>query len=170
MKMQPAGGTSGVLARPGVSWRERFATWRWRHRQPVIAYTILTPMLLYFILFIWVPIVVLAVFSLTEWNIVQWPPDFVGLKNYVQIFTDPYYHNVIRVTVTLGLCVLILNMSLGLFIALLLNEKITALALTGGGFALIAAVIAARRDDHVREDCSPGPRRDDLELIATERP
>lgn len=81
-------------------------------------------MLLYFVIFTWLPIVVLAFFSLTEWNVVQWPPDFVGLKNYVQIFTDPYYHNVARVTLTLGLSVLILNMGIGLFIALLLNEKI----------------------------------------------
>jgi ABC-type sugar transport system permease subunit len=106
------------------TWRERFDTWRWRHRHPVIAYTILTPMLIYFVLFTWVPIIVLAVFSFTEWNVVQWPPKFVGLDNYLQIFTDPYYHNVVRVTLTIGGLTLIINMLLGMSIALLLNEKI----------------------------------------------
>ena len=116
--------TVGALARPAPTWQERFARWRWRHRQPVAAYLILTPMLIYFILFTWIPIVVLAIFSFTEWNVVQWPPTFVGLDNYIQIFTDSYYHNVMRVTITLGLLVLFLNMSLGLSVALLLNEKI----------------------------------------------
>lgn len=81
-------------------------------------------MLVYFVVFTWIPIAVLAVFSLTEWNVVQWPPSFVGLDNYVQIFTDPYYHSVIRVTLTLGVSTLVVNMLLGLFIALLLNEQI----------------------------------------------
>lgn len=113
-----------TLRRPTSAWRERLARWRWRHRHAVVAYTILTPMLVYFVVFTWIPIVVVAIFSLTEWNVVQWPPTFVGLANYVQIFTDPYYHNVMRVTLTLGLSTLVINMGLGLFIALLLNEQI----------------------------------------------
>lgn len=123
--MQTVRQSAGTLSPPAATtWRERFARWRWRHRHAVIAYTILTPMLLYFVIFTWLPIAVLGVFSLTEWNVVQWPPTFVGLDNYVKIFTDPYYHNVAKVTLTLGLSVLILNMGLGLFIALLLNERI----------------------------------------------
>lgn len=113
-----------TLRRPTSAWRERLARWRWRHRHAVVAYTILTPMLVYFVVFTWIPIVVVAIFSLTEWNVVQWPPTFVGLANYVQILTDPYYHNVMRVTLTLGLSTLVINMGLGLFIALLLNEQI----------------------------------------------
>jgi len=109
-------------APPTLSLGERLAVWRWRHRQSVVAFTILTPLLVYFVVFTWVPIVVLASLSLTEWNIVQWPPTFVGLKNFIQFFTDPYYHNVIRVTLTFGLSVMTINMALGIGIALLLNE------------------------------------------------
>jgi ABC-type sugar transport system permease subunit len=111
-------------AAPTATWQERFALWRWRHRHPLVAYTVLVPMLLYFIVFTWIPIIVLFVISFTEYNVVEWPPTFVGLKNYIQFFTDPYYHKVSQVTVTLGLAVLILNMGLGLGIAMLLNEKI----------------------------------------------
>jgi ABC-type sugar transport system permease subunit len=111
-------------ARPTLTWRDRLDAWRWRHRHRVVAYTILTPMLIYFVLFTWVPIVVLAYFSLNEYNVVQWPPDFVGLKNYIQIFTDPYYHNVARVTVTIAGITLVMNMVIGMAVALLLNEKI----------------------------------------------
>jgi ABC-type sugar transport system permease subunit len=81
-------------------------------------------MLLYFVIFTWVPILVLAYFSFTEWNVVQWPPTWLGLDNYVQIFTDPYYHKVIEVTITLGGSTLLINMILGMSVALLLNEKI----------------------------------------------
>ncbi|HLG52092.1 MAG TPA: sugar ABC transporter permease [Chloroflexota bacterium] len=124
MSSPPALDAARAVERVSPSWKARFAAWRWRHRQPVIAYTILTPILLYFLLFTWVPIVVLAFFSLTEWNVVQWPPTFVGFANYIQIFTDPYYHNVIRVTITIGGITLVANMVLGLTIALLLNEPI----------------------------------------------
>lgn len=126
MNVQPAVGPTEAIERPALSWRSRFAAWRWRHRQPVVAYAILTPMLIYFVVFTWIPIVVLAIFSLTEWNVVQWPPTFVGLANYAQIFTDPYYHKVTAVTLTIGMITLALNMTVGLGIALLLNERIKA--------------------------------------------
>lgn len=90
----------------------------------MLGYTILVPILFYFAVFTWIPIIVLAGFSLTEWNIVQWPPTFVGLDNFVKFFTDPYYHNVTRVTLTFGLAVMAINMVLGMGIALLLNEQI----------------------------------------------
>jgi ABC-type sugar transport system permease subunit len=115
--------TAGAVARPaGVG--ERARSWRWKHRQPVTAYLILTPIVLYLLVFTWVPIVVLAAISLTEWNIIQWPPTFVGLANYVEILTDPYYLKVIRTTVVFALVVLALELSVGFGIALLLNERL----------------------------------------------
>jgi ABC-type sugar transport system permease subunit len=115
---------TGLHQAANVGRGDRFAAWRWRHRHVLVAYAILSPMLLYFVIFTWIPILVLAVISFTEWNVVQWPPDFVGLKNYVQIFTDSYYHKVFAVTGTISLSVLVINMVVGLSIALLLNEKI----------------------------------------------
>jgi len=117
-----------VAARP-ASLAERWRLWRWRHRQGVVAFTILTPMLLYFVLFTWVPILVMGVISLTEWNVIQWPPTFVGLDNYLQIATDPYYHKVIRNTVLFGVIVLVLQMGTGFAIAILLNEQIRGRAI-----------------------------------------
>lgn len=108
---------------------DRWRIWRWRHRHSLVAATILSPLLIYFLIFTWVPIVVMVAISLTEWNIVQWPPEFVGLDNYVQIFTDPYYHRVILNTVVFGIIVLILNMSVGFSVAMLLNERIRGRAL-----------------------------------------
>jgi ABC-type sugar transport system permease subunit len=108
---------------------DRWRIWRWRHRHTLVAAVILTPILLYFVIFSWVPILVMATISLTEWNIIQWPPEFVGLDNYVQVFTDPYYHRVIANTVLFGLIVLILNMAVGFSVAMLLNESIKGRAI-----------------------------------------
>jgi ABC-type sugar transport system permease subunit len=119
--------STAATARPGLA--ERWRVWRWRNRQTVVAFTILTPMLLYFVVFTWIPILVVAAISLTEWNIVQWPPTFVGLENYLEILTDPYYHKVIRTTVMFGLLVLVLQMGTGFGIAILLNEQIKGRAI-----------------------------------------
>jgi multiple sugar transport system permease protein len=120
---------TSVTTAPPPSLAERWRLWRWRHRQSVVAFTILTPMLLYFVVFTWVPILVMLAISLTEWNIVQWPPTFVGLENYVEIATDPYYHKVVRNTVLFGVSVLILEMGTGFIIANLLNEQLKGRAI-----------------------------------------
>ncbi len=119
--------SAGAIAQPTAA--DRWRIWRWRHRHALLAAVILTPMFLYFFVFTWVPILVMAVISLTEWNIVQWPPEFVGLENYIQIFTDPYYHQVIRNTVLFGVIVLILNIATGFTVAMLLNESIKGRAI-----------------------------------------
>src|SRR5215210_7788094 len=97
-------------AAPPASLAERFRIWRWRNRQTVVAFSILTPMLLYFVVFTWVPILVMVAISFTEWNVIQWPPTFVGIENYQEILTDKYYHKVIATTVTIGATVLVLEM------------------------------------------------------------
>lgn len=116
-------GRTDRAARP-LSRGERLALWRWRHRDGVLAAIILTPLGVYLFVFLWLPIGVLAGLSFTEWNGIQWPPSFVGLKNYAQFFTDPYYGQVIRNTVAFGVAILGVDVILGFFIAILLNEQI----------------------------------------------
>jgi ABC-type sugar transport system permease subunit len=122
-------GAVGVQVRPPLTLAQKWRIWRWRRRQPIVAFTILTPMLVYFVIFTWVPILVMVAISLTEWNVVQWPPKFIGLNNYAKIFTDPYYHQVMGLTVLIGAIVLSLNMVVGLLIALLLNEQLRGRAI-----------------------------------------
>src|SRR3954469_10414184 len=118
------GGLLADTLAPPASRAERWRVWRWRHRQGLLAFAILTPLGLYLLLFTWVPILVMAAISVTEWNIVQWPPKFVGLGNYLDIFTDPYYHKVMRTTAIFSGAVLLLELSIGFGIALMLNERI----------------------------------------------
>jgi ABC-type sugar transport system permease subunit len=120
--------TARGLAAP-LTLSERSKLWRWKHRQSLTAALILTPIVLYLAIFTWVPILVMAALSVTEWNIVQWPPTFVGAQNYIDIFTDPYYVKVIKTTVTFAVVVLVLELCTGLGIALLLNQALRGRAI-----------------------------------------
>jgi len=114
---------TNALAPPATR-AERWRVWRWRHRQTLLAFTILTPLFLYLLVFTWVPIILMAGLSVTVWNIMRWPPTFVGLDNYIEIFTTKYYQKVLSTTVLFGIIVLVLEIGVGFGIALLLNEKI----------------------------------------------
>jgi len=116
----------GTTRAASLSVFERFRVWRFRHRQPLIAYVILTPMVLYFIIFVWLPLIFLFVLSFAEWNIIQWPPVFVGFKNYGKVVMDPYYLRVILNTIILGGAVLAINLVVGFGTALVLNQQIRA--------------------------------------------
>lgn len=123
---QPVTNVRPVAIEPGAAqgFVERFALWRWKHRNGVLATIILVPLAIYLVVFLWVPVALLAGLSLTEWNGVQWPPDFVGMKNYIEFFTDPYYAQVITNTVLFGAIVLVVDVGVGFFIAMLLNQRI----------------------------------------------
>src|SRR5690242_21841799 len=80
---------------------ERLRQWSYRHKSAITAYTILTPMIAYFVILVWVPVILLFILSLMHWNIIQWPPNFVGFENYRKILIDPYYQRVFSNTVVL---------------------------------------------------------------------
>ena len=81
-------------------------------------------MLIYFVAIVWVPVILLFILSTMHWNIIQWPPNFVGLENYRKILVDPYYQRVFLNTVVLGLSSLLINVIGGFSVALLLNQQI----------------------------------------------
>ncbi len=68
-------------------------------------YTMITPFLAAFLLFMVIPIVASIVLSFTNFNMVQWP-DFVGLDNYWRIFTsDEVFMIALKNTLVLALVV-----------------------------------------------------------------
>ncbi len=60
--------------------------------------------------------------SLTKWNIVG-TPEFIGLQNYQKMIEDEFFWKSLKVTL-LFLFNVPLNLALGLFLAMLLNQKI----------------------------------------------
>lgn len=104
----------------------RFRIWARRNRDAIVAWSFLTPMVLYFALMTFVPMAFLVVVSFTHWNLIS-PPTWAGLDNMKIIFSDYqdwFYLKVIGRTVLYGVVILMLNVVGGFTIALLLNQDI----------------------------------------------
>jgi ABC-type sugar transport system permease subunit len=104
----------------------RFQIWARRHRDAIVAWAFLGPMVLYFAVMTFVPMAFLVVVSFTHWNLIS-PPTWAGLDNLKIIFSDYqdwFYLKVIGRTVLYGVVILILNIVGGFSIALLLNQDI----------------------------------------------
>jgi multiple sugar transport system permease protein len=84
-------------------------------RQAVIAYIFLAPALIYFTIFFFYPIV------LELWASMQSTTAFVGLENYLQAFQDARVWGTFKVTLLFAAGVTLLNVIVGLALALLLD-------------------------------------------------
>lgn len=107
-------------------WNETNRPWFQRNRQAVVAWLFLTPMVLYFVVMTYVPLIFLFVMSMTEWNIIS-PPVFVGLKNLRLIlssYQNWFYIKVIGRTILYAASILILNICGGFAVALIMNQNL----------------------------------------------
>src|SRR5215831_5961482 len=89
----------------------RFIIWYRHHRDAVVAWSFLTPMVLYFCIMTFVPMAFLIVMSFTRWNLIS-APTWIGLKNLQVIFSSYqnwFYLKVIGRTVMYGVSILSLN-------------------------------------------------------------
>ena len=63
--------------------------WTWEEmKNNKTAYFMLAPFLLLFIIFTVLPVVLSIILSLTNFNMLEFPPDFVGIDNYMRLFMD----------------------------------------------------------------------------------
>ena len=106
------------IAEPG-----RWARVRYRHRHAIEAWIILTPILIYYIIFAFVPVVANVAISFTRWNGIQGSPTWAGLENYRRYLQDPYPLILLN-TAFFAIIILLVQTVLAFFIALLLNEKL----------------------------------------------
>lgn len=117
-----------------------------RKREALTAYTLLTPWILGFLVFTAGPILVSFGLSLTSYKILQ-PPVFVGLDNYVTMFArDDLWIKSLKNTAYYTLLGVPLQVTLGYALAMMLNQKVRALAFWRTAFympAVVPAVAAA---------------------------
>ena len=102
---------------------ERFARWRHKHRQPLEAWLILGPILLYYSFFFVIPVVADVAVSFTRWSGMYEKPAFVGLYNYLAYIRPPYPLTLFN-TLLFTVSILVLQTIIAFFIAVLLNEKV----------------------------------------------
>jgi multiple sugar transport system permease protein len=110
-----AAGALPVVRRKGLSMRAR---------EELIAYALLTPWLLGFLIFTAGALVFSLGISFFNTDLLS-PAKFVGLENYRQLlFDDELFWQALKVTTLYTLGVVPLQVGLGLLVALLLNQKI----------------------------------------------
>ena len=93
-----------------------------------LAWVMVSPWLIGFLIFTAFPMAASLLLSLTEWDILT-APKFVGLENYHKMFfVDKYAMHSLKITVVFSAVSIPLNIVFGLGIAMLLNTNIRGLS------------------------------------------
>lgn len=108
------------------TWRERFSQFYLRRRQPIEAWIILTPILLYYFVFAILPVAGNLLVSFIEWNGFN-EPSWVGFSNFQRFLTNQRYLAVLANTFFFAVTILLISMILGFLAALALNENVKGL-------------------------------------------
>lgn len=106
----------------------------WRKRLEIAFFV--TPALVLFGLFVVVPIVQAGRYSMFKWNGLGPLTDFVGLQNYVNALSDEVFRGAIANNFTIAALSILIQLPLGLGIALLLNRNIR-----GRGFLRVVVFV-----------------------------
>lgn len=93
-----------------------------------IGFVLILPAVLGFLFFCAIPILYSAYLSMTDWNIFK-APNFVGLKNYVKVFTNDYlFKEAIKATFKFAIGSTVCSSIYAFFLALLLNARVRGLS------------------------------------------
>ncbi|MBP8637561.1 MAG: sugar ABC transporter permease [Dictyoglomi bacterium] len=90
-------------------------------------YLFISPWLIGFLLFMAGPMIASLYLSLTQYNMVS-IPQWVGLKNYIDLAKDPLFWQSLKVTIIYSIFSVPLGIITSLILAILLNQKIRGLA------------------------------------------
>jgi multiple sugar transport system permease protein len=99
--------------------------WWSRNEQRLLPYLFITPNLIVFIAFMFIPIVFALYVSLTQWTLIG-ASQFIGFDNYVKMLGEGQFWEALRNTAVYTLGVVPTSMVLGLAAAVLLNRKLPA--------------------------------------------
>lgn len=102
---------------------QRRPFWTTRRRDELTGYLFIAPQLAGVVLFVLVPVGLGVWYSLNEWNIFRGELTFVGGDNYAALLSDPQLPAVLGATAIFSLGVVVLNIALGLGLAVLLNRR-----------------------------------------------
>lgn len=114
------GQTSKKRSAPYKTFKERLhAEWN----PNITAWLLLTPALICLLTFTVFPILRSLYLSMTKYTMITPEPIWIGLKNYINLFTNSDFWNIMLNTLKLALMTLIPSMVIGLLFALLCNRK-----------------------------------------------
>ena len=151
---RPGGG--GDTPPPPASPRRRRRGIGWSGRLEIAV--LVGPALIFFVGFVIFPVIMAAYYGFFNWHGYGPPTDFIGLKNYVTILTDPDFQEALGHNGFIVVMSLILQGPVALLLALLLNRKmrgqsiirvlifvpyVIAEVVVGTGFSLMLATNGA---------------------------
>jgi multiple sugar transport system permease protein len=110
-------------------------TWRRRFRGASAGYLLIAPALAATVLFLFIPMIVSAYWSLTSYNGIK-PPEFVGLQNYVDVLANSRFQKAFENTIAFVILGMGIGPALGLGSALLLDRSLRLRGLFRAAFFL----------------------------------
>lgn len=125
-----------------------------RRRHAIEAWLILTPVLLYYGLMAVVPVIANVGAGFTRWNGIT-APEWAGLENYVRFFRDPFYQHIFANTAVFTAVSMMIGIPLGLFAAILLNQKVRGMGIYRSLWYVPAVTSAAIMSQVMRLFISP---------------
>jgi|TARA_A100001391_G_scaffold86805_1_gene57088 multiple sugar transport system permease protein len=102
--------------------------WTMERRDSLAGYVFIAPQLIGIAIFVLIPLGLVFWYSLHEWNVLAQTFRFQGLDNYRALFADPGLPQVLGATALFSLGLVVLNMALALLLAVLLDQKLKAIA------------------------------------------
>jgi len=93
----------------------------WRMRLEIVA--LAGPALIVFLVFVILPVLLAAYYGFFSWAGYGPATDFVGLRNYITIFTDTTFQDALKHNVIIAVLSLVIQGPIAIGLALLLNRK-----------------------------------------------
>lgn len=98
--------------------------YKYHGKEAVAGYFFAAPVMLGLLIFVVGPMILSVIVSLTDWNVLT-RPNFIGLKNYIQLFTsDLFFGKALLVTSYYVIGSVFLTITYSLFVAILLNQDV----------------------------------------------
>lgn len=86
------------------------------------AWIMLTPFMIFFVLFVLYPLLKNVYYSFTNYNL-GGNSEFIGLRNYIELFSDEWFLDALENTAVYAIFSVVFLTGLGLFISVLLNGR-----------------------------------------------
>lgn len=102
--------------------------WTMARRDSAAGYLFIAPQLIGIVAFVLLPLCLVFWYSLHEWNVLANTFTYTGSQNYRMLLEDPSLPSVLGATALFSLGLVVLNMSLALLLAVLLNQKLRGIA------------------------------------------
>lgn len=141
-------------------------------RSNLIGYSFILPNLIGYAIFVFIPVIFSFILSVMKWDGSKAPMEFVGLKNFAQIFGDRIFVQSFLHTIQYALLTVVPTLVLSLLLAVLLNHKLKGIAIfrTALYFPYIASIVAVGAVWNMLFQPDFGPINEFLKFIGISNP